>query len=335
MGLTALLAIDQQAPVDIAGMAVEVATEMALDDAMDITITVTQDGRIDAGSWTKPVDLVHVIGTTNGLHQLGRTRPPLVLTPTRHPSRRGGRRRSTHADSAWWLVHGRSAALRIVQEGIAPSSRMLPLPLLPYLGVAYRDWPERRASARRSLGVVPGSRVIVGMGPVLGRFVEVFRQAVRGFSPHEVVALWIATDAAAEAALASVDLVRVVGEPVGSQLLAAMDVLVVMGTPYAARSAAVDAAAVGVPVITSPFDAAADYVDLVAGGSFLITARPVELTAALTRACGRMAHTRSHGLASTSCAAREDLVALTRRCYTEAIGRPLSATTTLLNGRST
>lgn len=334
MGLRALLAIDEQAPVDIAGMAVEVATEMALDEGLDISITVSRDGRVGFDAGQRPLDLVHVIGRATVLQQFGRSRVPLVLTPTRHPRRGPVPRRSNHAD-AWWLVHGRSAAVRIVADGLAPSSRVLPLPMLPYLGITSQEWSRRRAGARRALGVTPGSLVVVGIGPLLDRSVEAFREAMRCFNPEKVLSLWIASDTTAELTTAPLDLVRVVGEPVGCQLLAAMDVLVAMGTPYAARCAAVDAAAAGIPVITSPLDAAADYVDLLAGGAFLTSTRPFELTAAVARACRMAGHSRSRAVLPAHPVERADLVWLTRCCYTDALRRPLTATSTLLNGRST
>ncbi len=335
MGMRALLAIDEQAPADIASLAVDVATEMALDEGLDINITVSRDGQVGFDAGQRPLDLVHVIGRATALQQFGRAHVPLVLTPTRHPRRGPVPRRSNQADATWWLVHGRSAAVRIVTDGVAPSSRVLPLPMLPYLGITSQEWSRRRASARRSLGVMPGSLVVVGIGPLLDRSVEAFRQAMRCFNPHEVVSLWIASDTATKLSTVSVDHVRIVGEPVGCGLLAAMDVLVAMGTPYAARSAAVDAAAAGIPVITSPLDAAADYVDLVAGGAFLTSTRPFELTTAVARACRMAAHSRSHAFVPTHTVEIADLVWLTRRCYTDAIRRPLTATSTLLNGRLT
>ncbi len=336
MGLRALLSIDQDAPMDIADLAVEVATEMARGAGLAITIAVSRDGRIGFDAAVRPLHLVHVIGRSMALRQRGRERLPLVVTPTTHPRRGPVLQRRLQADAAWWLVHGRSAAARLVSEGIAPSSRVLPLPVLPYLGIASHEWPTRRASQRGALGVLPGGRVVVGIGPMSDRSVEVFRQAMRGFNPREVVAVWIATHAmTTNISMATDDSVRVVSEALGRPLLAAMDVLVVMGTPYAARSAAVDAAAVGIPVITSPLDAAADFVDLVAGGSFLTSARPLELTTAVARALRMAARSRALAVAPASGGHLEDLVALTSRCYADAIGRPLNATTMLLNGRST
>jgi len=106
--------------MDIADLAVEVATEMARGAVLAITIAVSRDGRIGFDAAVRPLHLVHVIGRSMALRQRGRERLPLVVTPTTHPRRGPVLQRRLQADAAWWLVHGRSAAARLVSEGIAP-----------------------------------------------------------------------------------------------------------------------------------------------------------------------------------------------------------------------
>jgi glycosyltransferase involved in cell wall biosynthesis len=335
MGSRILLVLAPDAPPDMASAATDAVADIGRRDRVDVTVATAWDSRFGDQAELAAYSLVHVVGTpTPPLQRLWRDRVPLVVTPVRRPRRGPRLLRRVTTDRTWWLVHGRALAERLTADGVAPSARVLPLPVLPALGVPHADWASQRAASRSALGVSPGSRVVVGMGGLTDGSFDAFRRAVRLLARRDVRALWVATDADPHADAAPDDDIRLTGQEAADGWLPAMDVFAAAGTCYAARSPAVDAAEVGVPVISTAYNVAADFVDLTAGGAFVQPARPAELADALAHALRVAGRRRSRFTRPAGDDPMEELVERTEQCYADALGRPLRATTTLLRGLS-
>jgi hypothetical protein len=338
MEIRVLLATNNVGATELSTSVAEVAADLAQRKNLVVTIETNPAaafGRLDE---LASFHLVHVVGTpTAALLDLAQLSIPLVVTPTRPLRRAAIARQRRSAANLWWLVHGRSNANRLVTDGVAAGCHVLPLPVLPYLDVRPSNWAAMRARSREMLNVSPGQAVIVGFGPASDPLCEAMRQ-LANTSTHNVVPLWVATRGVPASPLAGghqalSSSVHIVAESVGRELLPAMDVLITGGTNYAARTPALDAACAGIPVISSTTDIAADFVDLVDGGSFLVNANPTTLVDAVDDALRDTPRGRSHRL-HIPVVSREDVITTTERCYVRALQRPLMCTTALLKSTS-
>jgi hypothetical protein len=337
MELRVLLVVGDQASSDIDTTVADAVAEIAQRTGIHVTVTTAQDGVCTRREALARYHLVHVIGAPSfAMLELGRSSVPLVVTPNRRPRRTHPVLRRRPVTPAWWLVHGRGNAVGLVNDGVAPSSHVLPLPLLPYVDVHPAEWASLRARSRAELGVTPGQTVVVGYGPTSDRLCQAMGQLARSVR-HDVMPIWVASrqDAGPAYDAPRRGLPRethVVGEAVGRRLLPAMDVLVTAGSSFAARTPAVDAANAGIPIISTPGDVAADFVDLAEGGSFLVTSDADHLIDAVDDALQEAARGRTRRLRLSVPVDPDAAIATTERCYSRALHRPLSGTTTLLRG---
>lgn len=337
MELKVLLVVGDQGSSDIDTAVADAVAEIAQRTGIQVTVTTAQDDVCARRDELARYHLVHVIGApTLAMLELGRVSVPLVVTPNRRQRRPHPVRRRRPVSGAWWLVHGRSNAVGLVNDGVAASSHVLPLPLLPFLDVHPADWAYLRARSREELGVSPGQTVVVGYGPTSDRLCNALPQLARSVR-HDVLPLWVSSRRNGAAVYDALyrGLPRethVVGEAAGRRLLPAMDVLVTAGSCIAARTPAVDAANAGIPIISTPGDVAADFVDLAEGGSFLVTSEPGHLIQAVDDALQEAARGRTRRLHLSVPLDGDATIATTERCYSRALQRPLSGTTTLLRG---
>ncbi len=335
MELRVLLVVGDQSTADINATLTDAVTEVSQRTGIDVTVVAAP-----ADVPPRPPDaarphLVHVIGTpTPWMLALARDGVPLVVTPVRRQRRVLPRARRSPSAPVWWLVHGRGNAAALVRDGVCPSSHVLPLPILPHIGTLPAQWAALRALSRAELEVAPGQVVVVGYGPSSDRLCHALGSLTRS-ARHDIIPVWI-TPGCSE--LAWYDAVQrglpreahVVGDAAGRRLLPAMDVLVAGGSSFAARHPAVDAARVGIPVVSTPTDVAADFVDLAEGGSLLVGAEPDQLVAAVEDTLREVARGRTSRLRAPAPADAETVIATVERCYARALSRPLSSTTTLL-----
>ncbi|MDX6253786.1 MAG: hypothetical protein QOJ11_120 [Frankiales bacterium] len=337
MELRVLLVVGDGAPSDIDTTVADAVAEIAQRTGIHVTVTTAQDGVCARREELARYHLVHVIGSpTFAMLELGRSSIPLVVTPNRRQRRTHPVARRRPVMRPWWLVHGRSNAVALVNDGVATSSHVLPLPLLPYLDVHPAEWASLRARSRVELGVSPGQTVVVGFGPTSERLCHAMAQLSRSVR-HDVLPVWVASGPSTGAAYDAPHRglprqTHVVGETVGRRLLPAMDVLVTAGSSFAARTPAVDAANAGIPIISTPGDVAADFVDLAEGGSLLVTCDADHLIDAVDDALQEAARGRTRRLRLSEVADGDAAIATTERCYSRALHRPLSGTTTLLRG---
>jgi hypothetical protein len=336
MELRVLLVVGDRASSDIDTTVADAVAEIAQRTGIHVTVTTAQDDVCVRREQLARYHLVHVIGSpTFAMLELGRISIPLVVTPSSRPRRTHPVRRRRPVPSPWWLVHGRSNAIGLVNDGIAPSSHVLPLPLLPCVDVHPAEWASLRARSRQELGVSPGQTVVIGFGPATDRLCHAMRQLARS-SRHDVMPVWVAsgprTGSAYDAPHPGLPRqTHVVGQEVGRRLLPAMDVLVTAGSNFAARTPAVDAANAGIPIISTPGDVAADFVDLAEGGSLLVSSDAEHLVDAVEDALQEAARGRTRRPPSRVVDS-DAAIATTERCYSRALHRPLSGTTTLLRG---
>jgi glycosyltransferase involved in cell wall biosynthesis len=330
-----LLVLAPDATRQLAGTATDAVGEIGRRDRVAVTVVTGGDGRAAERAQLATYSLVHVVGTpTLRLLGLWRDRVPLVVTPARRPRRGPRLLRRGASDCTWWLVHGRVLAERLTADAVAPGTRVVPLPVLPSLGIAAGEWPAHRAVSRSALGASPGTRVVVGIGGLTDGCFDDFRRAVRLLGRRDVLPVWVAVDAEPVGSGTTDDGIRLTGTATADRWLPAMDVLVAAGTSYNAVSPAVDAARAGIPVVSTPYNVAADFVDPTAGGSFLASSGPAELADALLHSFRGVGRRRGPRLLAGEPDPLEELVARTEQCYAHALGRPLRATTTLLRGLS-
>jgi hypothetical protein len=338
MELRVLLVVGDQSAAEPSGLNAAVAdavTEIAQRRGIDVTVTMRPDDVCARTVDLARYHLVHVIGApTPAMLELGRISVPLVVTPNRRLRRAVPVRRKVAAARPWWLVHGRINAAALVTDGVASSNHVLPLPVLPYLDSHRSSWGTQRARARQELGVSPGQAVVVGFGPTTDRLSAAVRQLgrVHRHDRREIVPVWVASGPERPGALPQQGLPRethVVGAEVGRRLLPAMDVLVCSGSSFAARSPAVDAAAAGIPIISTAADVAADFVDLAGCGSLVLPGDGAQLAQVVHDALQEAGLGRPRRFVPPDA---EDAVDITERCYSRALGRPLSSHTTLLRG---
>jgi hypothetical protein len=337
MELRVLLVVGDQGAADIDATVADAVAEIAQRTGIQVTVTTAQDDVCARREELARYHLVHVIGTpTFAMLELGRMLVPLVVTPTCRQRRPHPVRHRRPVMEPWWLVHGRTNAVGLVNDGVAPSSHVLPLPLLPFLDVHPAQWAYLRARSREELGVSPGQTVVVGYGPTSDRLCLALSHLARSVH-HDVLPLWVSARPSGAAVYDALyrGLPRethVVGEVAGRRLLPAMDVLVTSGSSFAARTPAVDAANAGIPIISAPGDVAADFVDLAEGGSFLVGCDPGHLVQAVDDALQEAARGRTRRLHMSAPLDGDAAIATTERCYSRALHRPLSGTTTLLRG---
>jgi hypothetical protein len=332
MQIRVLLATNDPGASELSTTVAEVAAELAQRKNVAVTIESQPAAAHDRLDQLTAYHLVHVVGApTASLLDLAQLSIPLVVTPTRQLRRAALFRARRAAAHMWWLVHGRTNAARLVTDGISPGSRVLPLPVLPYLDPQPTNWAAARAQSRAMLDVSPGQLVVVGFGPVSDPLCEAVRQLSEPCA-HSVVPLWIAAGTGAGSSLIPArlpDSFHVVSEETGRELIPAMDVLVAGGSTYAMRTPAFDAASAGVPVISSATDIAADFVDPVQGGALLTNGTLSSLVSAVDDALQDGPRGRIR-VPQIRPATWEDVLATTELCYVRALQRPLSCTRTLL-----
>jgi hypothetical protein len=334
MELRVLMVVGYQSPLDISATLADAVYEIAHRTGIDVTVTSERMNDPAGRRELAGQHLIHVIGTpTPAMLELARGGLPLVVTPVRRPRRTRPLQRRPPTDVRW-LVHGRGNAAALVNDGVAPSSHVLPLPVLPHLGVHAAEWAQLRARSRAELGLSPGQHVVVGYGPSSERLCRALGKVAR--SPrHDIVPVWIVPGSCEPAwyDAAQRGLPRephVVGQAAGLRLLPAMDLLVAGGSAFAARSPAVDAAAAGIPVLSTPSDVASDYVDLAEGGSLLVSPDAAQLVSIVDDALYETERGRASRLRPPTAQDGDTVVATLERCYARALHRPLSSTTTLL-----
>jgi hypothetical protein len=174
------------------------------------------------------------------------------------------RERRRASVTAAWLTHGRTAGRLLVDAGVAPGDRVHCLPLLSPLESA-RTQPAggQRGEVRDLLGVAPGVRLVVGVGPAAhsrrgGNWPETLIDLER----RDLLVAQIRSVDPASSDEYSVRIgTRWLGQTLSTaQLLAAADVFVAAGRTLDACSAAAVALAQGLPVIAVTTDAAAELV---------------------------------------------------------------------------
>jgi hypothetical protein len=334
MEIRLLLVTHDLGAAELNTAAAEVASDLAQRRNVAVTIETKPAVAFGRSDELARYHLIHLIGAPPAaLLDFSQLPTPLVVTPTRDTRRSTMIRYRRFGTNVWWLVHGRSNAARLVTQGIAAGSHVVPLPVSPYIDAEPERWATMRARSRRLMNVSPGQAVVVGFGPASDPMCAAMVQLASS-SAHNVVPLWIATSPGPASHLHGNHRTLptssyLVTESVGRELLPAMDVLVTSGSVYAARTPAIDAALAGIPVISSTTDIATDFVDLVAGGSFIGNANAATLVQAVDDALQDVPRVRAHH-PHLPVPSREDVIATTERCYVRALQRPLSCTTALL-----
>lgn len=220
-----------------------------------------------------------------------------------------------------WLVPGCTATFRLLHSGLVRGDQVVTLPLLPFAEQLHREWTVARAAARLQLGVAPGTHVVVGVGPSHAAAMRrVGSTIVR--RAGEIVGVWIDTGQRARPRVGRSGGLIVVTASEGRQLLPAMDVLLADGSLLVARHAAVDARWAGVPIVTTPTDAAAEMVRHSING-YVCTVSEIAsaLDAAVDMAVARTLPHRSVERRHSD--EPRDTAAVTARCYSAILGHPL------------
>jgi glycosyltransferase involved in cell wall biosynthesis len=214
---------------------------------------LTRSGRIRLVNAGADAELVHTVSGVAGpvpagthhVHTVDRVALRRGLRATRRWVRQ---ERSATAESTVWLAHGRTTARLLVSAGLTAGERVHCLPVLaPPHGRPARE--HDRAELRRTLGIAPGVRLVLGCEPGedsadTGDWITAVRELGR-------------TDVAV--ALCSLD-----GEdnrPRLADLLTAADLFVAAGNDLAACNPGAAAIAAGLPVVAVTTDSAADLID--------------------------------------------------------------------------
>jgi hypothetical protein len=174
------------------------------------------------------------------------------------------RERRRASVTAAWLTHGRTAGRLLVDAGVAPGDRVHCLPLLSPLESARTQPAEgQRSAVRDLLGVAPGVRLVVGVGPAAHiRRGGNWPEALIDLERRDLLVAQIRSVDPVSSDEYSVRIgSRWLTETLSTaQLLAAADVFVAAGRTLDACSAAAGALAQGLPVIAVTTDAAAELV---------------------------------------------------------------------------
>lgn len=276
---------------------------------------------------TGGADVVHSVGADAtaavAAALTGAAYPPHVASVTELPTgglRRGLRRRMPRGGSVdHWLVPGHGCATRLARSRRCATAAVSAVPIVGLTDLDVAAWHRARADARGRLGIPPGVRLVVGSGPG-GAGADRLAEALARLSRGDVRGLWVQTDAVAGPVRAVSPYLTVVDLWGGRALLPAMDLAVVTGTGLTARSVAVDAARIGLPVVATPEDPVADVL-AAAPGARLAPRRDLASGIATALDLGPAAGPRAP--AHHAPAPDEELTAVTARVYELVLGRPL------------